>query len=140
MGARRDDIGSYERAQIAVEVMASQRQWGTVTKLAEGYALSRQAIYDIAAAGRAVLLRGMAPKAHGPQVAKGRIEVGRERLVRGTVVLTEAGVSQRAVVTCLAELLDRDMSLGWVNGELAKVEAAAGVILAGGIVFASARG
>jgi hypothetical protein len=125
MGARRNDIGSHERAQIAVEVMASQRQWGTVTKLAEGYALSRQAIYDIAAVGRAVLLTGMEPKPHGPQAAKGRIEVGRERLVRGTVVLTEAGVSQRAVVTCLAELLDRDVSLGWVNGELAKAETAA---------------
>jgi hypothetical protein len=48
--------------------------------------------------------------------------VDRNRLVRGTVVLTEAGVSQRDVSLCLGELLDTELSPSWVNAELAKVE------------------
>ena len=41
------------------------------------------------------------------------------------LTLTENGVSQRRVQACLAALLDRSVSLGWVNGELAHLEAAA---------------
>jgi hypothetical protein len=54
--------------------------------------------------------------------------VDRNRLVRGTVVLTEEGVSQRGVSVCLGELLDTTMSPSWVNVELAKVEEKAALI------------
>jgi hypothetical protein len=96
--------------------------------LAQAYGVSRKTIYDIAAAGEQILVKGLEPGAHGPQAEDKRIQVDRNRLVRGTVVLSAAGVSQRNVAVCLEELLDTRLSPSWVNGELAKVEQAAAVI------------
>jgi hypothetical protein len=53
------------------------------------------------------------------------LKVDVNRLKRGSVVLTEVGVSQRDVEMCLAELLDTTLSLGWINGVLSQVETAA---------------
>ncbi|MBK8986925.1 MAG: hypothetical protein IPM39_12755 [Chloroflexi bacterium] len=36
--------------------------------------------------------------------------------------MSEQGVSQRGVKTCLSEMLDASVSLGWINGELADLE------------------
>lgn len=113
---------------MVIEVLASDRPHGTVTKLAQNHAISRQSVYDIAAVGREVLLRGLQLGPHGPHLGEPTIRVDRNRLIRGSVVLTEAGVSQRDVSVCLAELLDTQPSLGWVNGALKQVEAAAAVI------------
>jgi hypothetical protein len=125
VGARRDDITSEQRAQMTIEVLSSGREWGKVSELAQTYAVSRKTIYDIAAKGEQVLRAGLHPGSHGPQLSEKLIRVDRNRLVRGSVVLTEVGVSQRDVTVCLSELLDSERSLGWVNGELAQVEAAA---------------
>lgn len=128
MGARRDDITSHQRAQIAVEVLHPDRPWGAVTRLAEKYTITRQSIYEIAAAGRQVLIDGLEPGPHGPQPKERTVNVDRNRLVRSAVVLTGAGVSQRGVSCCLEEMLDTDLSPSWVNGELAKAEKAAAAV------------
>jgi len=128
MGARRDDISSEQRAQISIEVLASNRDWGRVVKLAESYDVSRKTIYEIAGKGNEVLVAGLKPGPHGPHQAEKLIKVDRNRLVRGSVVLTEVGVSQRNVTICLAELLDTVRSPSWVNGELAQVEEAAAAV------------
>ena len=125
MGTRRDDISSEQRTQIAIEVLSRERKYGKVSELAKSYAVSRQTVYEIASKGQQVLQQGMQPGQHGPQLSGKRIEVDRNRLARGCVVLSEAGVSQREVRVCLAELLDSKPSLGWVNGVLAQAEAAA---------------
>lgn len=122
VGARRDDITSSQRVQIAIEVLSPHRSWGRVTRLAEEYSISRQTAYEIAATGKGVLMAGLEPGSHGPQATEKVVWVDRNRLVRGTVVLTEAGVSQRDVAFCLEELLDTALSPSWVNAELAKVE------------------
>jgi hypothetical protein len=122
MGARRDDITSHERAQIAIEVLSPQRLWGRVMELAKDYGVTRRTIYEISAAGKRALIEGLKPGQHGPRAKEHSIEVNRDRLVRSTVTLTGAGVSQRDVRGCLEEILDSTVSLGWVNGELAKVE------------------
>jgi hypothetical protein len=122
MGARRDDIVSNDRAQIAIQVLSPDRPRGRVTELAKAYEVTRQTIYDISAAGERVLREGLEPGPHGPQPREPKIEVTRDRMVRSTVVLTGAGVSQRDVQVCLEEMLDSSVSLGWVNGELAKAE------------------
>jgi hypothetical protein len=96
--------------------------------LAAEYAISRQAVYEIAAAGERVLVEGLEPGPHGPQPKESTVYVDRNRLVRGVVVLTGAGVSQRGVSSCLAEMLDTKLSPSWVNGELAKVEEAAAAV------------
>jgi hypothetical protein len=128
VGARRDDITSSQRAQIVVEVLYPHRRWGTVTKLAEKYNISRQTVYDIADAGEQVLATGLKPGPHGPQPKEKAVRVDRNRLVRGVVVLAEAGVSQRDTAGCLAEMLDTHLSPSWVNAELAKVEKAAAAV------------
>jgi hypothetical protein len=110
---------------MVIEVLNSKREWGKVSELAETYAVSRKTIYDIAAKGEQVLLTGMEPGPHGPFLTEKVIRVNRNRLVRGSVVLTEVGVSQRDVTVCLSELLDTELSSSWVNGELARVEVAA---------------
>ncbi len=128
MGARRDDITSSQRARIAVEVLSAYRTWGTVSNLAREYGVERQTIYTIAESGERVLMMGLKPGPHGPQAAEKTILVNRNRLVRGTTVLSERGVSQRGVSFCLEELLDTRMSSSWVNAELAKVEEKAAAI------------
>jgi hypothetical protein len=122
VGTRRDDITSNQRAQIAIEALSPHRPWGTISRLAKEYAISRQTVYQVAAAGERVLATGLEPGPHGPQAAEKTVWVDRNRLVRGTVVLTEVGVSQRNVSVCLEELLDTTMPPCWVNAELAKVE------------------
>lgn len=111
--------------QIAIEVLATNRGHGKVRELAQSYEVSRQTVYDIAAKGAQVLRQGLQPGPHGPQLGGNKIEVDRNRLARGSVVLSEVGVSQRDVRVCLAELLDSVPSLGWVNGVLAGAQAAA---------------
>ena len=128
MGTRRDDITSEQRAQIAITILAAGRSYGTVKEMTQSYAVSRQTIYKIAAKGEAVLRQGMQPGPHGPHWAEKRITVDLNRLKRGSVVLTEVGVSQRDVQLCLAELLDTKPSLGWVNGVLAEVETVAAAV------------
>jgi hypothetical protein len=128
VGARRDDITGRERAQIAIAVLNDERAWGTVTDFAAKYEISRQTVYNIAGAGEQVLIAGLAPGPHGPQPREKTIRVDRNRLARGAVVLTGEGVSQRGVPRCLAEMLDTELSPSWVNGELAKAEAAAATV------------
>ena len=128
MGARRDDITGGQRAQIAIEVLSPHRPWGTVTRLAQEHTVTRETIYNIRDAGELVLTMGLEPRPHGPQPTEKAILIDRNRLVRGTVALTEKGVSQRGVSFCLEELLDTRMSPSWVNAELVKVEKAAAVI------------
>jgi hypothetical protein len=125
VGARRDDITNVERAQITLAVLNPERSRGTVTNLGEAYNISRQTVYEIAAKGEQVLLAGLSPGPHGPQAAEQVLVVNRNRLARGTAVLTGEGVSQRGVRRCLAEMLDTEVSLGWINGEVARAEQAA---------------
>ena len=106
MGARRDNITGKERADIAIQVLPSSRAHGLVTELSRTYGISRQTVYNIAAAGRALLETGMQPGAHGPCPTQKNVLVDRDRLERSTLVLTEAGVSQREVGLCLDEMLD----------------------------------
>lgn len=128
MGARRNDITSEQRAQIAIEVLSSRRTWGKVSELAETYAVSRKTVYEIATKGEQVLRTGLQPGPPGPPKSDKLIRVDRNRLVRGSVVLTEVGVSQREVTRCLSELLDTERSPAWVNAILAQVEAAAAAV------------
>ncbi len=125
MARRRDDIVAQDRAQIAIEMMSPERSRGRVQQLAETYRVSRQTLYEMAAKGKDVLAQGMKPGCHGPQGRSNTILVTKNRLRRGVLTLTENGVSQRRVTACLAELLDRAVSSGWVNGELARLEAQA---------------
>ena len=128
MGTRRDDISSEQRAQISIEVLASNREWGKVVELAESYEVSRKTIYDIAGKGQQALVAGLEPGPHGPSPAEKLIKVDRNRLVRGSVVLTAVGVSQRDVSLCLGELLDTAPSPSWINAELAHIEIAAAAV------------
>ena len=122
MGTRRDDITSSQRAQIAIRALSPDRLWGTVSRLAEEYDVSRKTVYDIAAVGERALMAGLEPGPHGPSPVEKTVWVDRNRLVRSTVVLTEVGVSQRDVSFCLDELLDTELSTCWVNAELAMVD------------------
>jgi hypothetical protein len=54
-------------------------------------------------------------------VTERTVPVDRNRMARGVVTLTEVGVSQRDISHCLAELLDTELSLGWVNAQLAEL-------------------
>ncbi len=127
MGARRDDIPSQQRLHIAQTVLAPQRPHGTSTRLAHTCAVSRQTIYPIAAQAKRVLQTRLTPGPHGPHPPTSTIVVDRNRLLRAVVVLAEAGVSQRDIVGCLAEVLDSNVSVGWLHATLAHVEHAAAV-------------
>ena len=102
MGTRRDDITSSQRAQIAIEVLSPHRSWGTVFRLAEKHEISRQTVYEIAATGKRVLVTGMKPMPHGPQPTEKVVRVDRNRLIRGTVALTEVGTLSPVLVGVVA--------------------------------------
>jgi hypothetical protein len=125
MGARRDDMPVEQRMQLALAVLAPQRPHGTVTRLAHAVGVSRQTIYTLATTAERVLRTGLAVGPHGPSLAAPTIPVDRNRLLRGSVVLAEVGVSQRDIAVCLAELLDTPVSAGWLHAGLAKAEQAA---------------
>ena len=125
MGTRRDDIPGSQRAQIALAALSPERPYGTLTRLAREHVVSRQTIYELAAAGQAVLEQQLTPGRHGPQPVERLLRVDRNRLMRSSVVLSEAGVSERDVAECLAEVLDTRVSTSWVNAELAQREVAA---------------
>jgi len=128
MGARRDGITGQERTSITIEVLSPHRPRGTMARLEQKYKLSRQGLYDIAAKGKAILTSKLEPQAHGPQPGGQTIEIDRERLGRGVLVLSEIGASQREVMLGLSELLDSPVSLGWVNGQLSHLEQRAATI------------
>ena len=125
MGARRDDMPVEQRMQIALTVLASPRPHGAVTRLAATVGVSRQTLYAIATTAARVLRTGLVPGPHGPPLATPTIQVDRNRLLRGSVVLTEVGVSQRDIACCLAELLDTPVSVGWLHAALTQAEHAA---------------
>jgi hypothetical protein len=125
VGARRDDITGSQRARIAIEVLHTDREWGTASRLAREYEVTRKTIYDIRDTAEQLLQIGLEPGPHGPCPAEQTIRVDRNRLARGTLVLTEKGVSQRGISICLEELLDTRLSASWVHRELAKLEAVA---------------
>jgi hypothetical protein len=122
VGKRRDDITNEARVQIVLGVLAPDRKRGEVTRLAEDYGISRQTVYEMARKGEAALLAGLTPGSHGPVPQPHAVTVDRNRLQRSTVVLTEAGVSQRDIEVCVMEMLDTRVSPAWVNGVLAGVE------------------
>jgi hypothetical protein len=93
-----------------------------VKQLAEAYQLSRQTLYDMTTTGREALIHAMTPRQHGPQPQQRDVVVTKNRLQRSVLTLSELGVSQRGVKTCLSEMLDTNISLGWVNSELADLE------------------
>lgn len=129
MAARRDDIAGAERARIARECWAAYgKRDGTVQQLAEEYGISRQSVNNIERKARELLPIVLAPGPHGRYPTEKSVSVDRDRLARGTVVLTEHGVSQRGVSACLEVLLDTEVSSSWVNAELAEVEEKAAVV------------
>ena len=93
MGARKDHITGMDRAQIAIETLATYRPYGKVSRLAEKYQVSRQTIYTVAAKGKALLEQGMEPGAHGAVVKRKMVRVDQEHVERSTLVLTRFGVS-----------------------------------------------
>jgi len=128
MGTRRDDIPVTIRMQIVQAMNAPARPQGTVRRGAQLFGLSRQAVYDLAAQGTALLAAGLHPGPHGPATAAPTLTVDRHRLLRALVTLTAVGVSQIDIQTCLAELLDSEVSLGWVHAHLHELEGAAAVV------------
>jgi hypothetical protein len=128
MGTRRDNITGKERAEIAIQVLPPSRPHGLVTELSQTYGISRQTVYNIAVAGRDLLENGMQPGPHGPRPPQKNVLVDRNRLERGTLVLTESGVSQRDVKVCLEEMLDTHISPAWVNARLSGLESKAAAV------------
>jgi len=122
---RRDDIVAEQRAQIAVEILSPHRTWGSVTQLAQAYQVSRKTLYDIAEKGKKALEQALIPGSHGAQPRQKDVTVTKNHLKRSVLTLSEQGVSQRGVQACLSEMLDTNLSLGWVNGQLADLEACA---------------
>lgn len=128
MGARKDDITGNERAQIAMEMLASNRPYGKVTELAQQYQVSRQTLYVIKNKGQAVLINGLEPGPHGAVIKEKQVQVNRARVERSTVVLTQHWVSQRDIPACLEVMLETRPSASWVNQHLAQCEAQAAAI------------
>jgi len=131
MGTRRDDLLAADRLHIGVTVLNPHREWGEVTQLVQQYDLSRQAIYAMGDKVKAILLDGLEPGPHGPHPTPKVIRVDRNRLLRSTLVLTDAGVSQRDIEFCLDEILDTAVSPSWVNARLAELEGQAAQVNAG---------
>jgi hypothetical protein len=93
VAARRDDIVAANRMQIAIEMMSPYRPRGRVAELAEVYQLSRQALYDMGAKGKASLWQALEPGSHGPQAREQAVLVTKARLQRSVLTLSVGGGS-----------------------------------------------
>lgn len=111
-----------------MEMLPTYRPYGKVSELAKHYEVSRQTLYAMADKGKGVLEQMMTPGAHGARVQPHGVQVDEERIERGTVVLTQYGVSQRDIPQCVEVLLDTRLSASWVNKQLAKREMLAAVV------------
>jgi hypothetical protein len=123
VGARRDDITGWERAQIAWQCWAAGPRDGTRQRLAQANQITRRTIYNIEQKAREVLPEALEPGPHGPTLRCSTVEVTREHLIRSVLVLYESGVSERDTQYCLQQMLGVQPALGWVSerlGELAR--------------------
>jgi len=128
MGARRDDMTSQQRMQLALQVLAPQRPHGLVAQLARTHNLARQTLYRLAASATQLLQAGLTPLPHGAQLQAQTIRLDRDRLQRSTLVLSNAGVSQRDLAASLSDLFDCRVSPSWVQTTLSELESAAAMV------------
>src|SRR5437867_10059888 len=128
MGARRDDMTSQQRTQLALHVLSSHRAHGTVAQLARTHNLARQTLYRLATTATQRLEAGLTPGPHGARPRPQSITVDRDRLQRSTLVLTRAGVSQRELAAALTDLFDCPLSPSWVQATLTELERAAAAV------------
>lgn len=128
MGARRDDMTSQQRMQLALQVLSPQRPHGLVAQLARTHNLARQTLYRLAASATQLLQAGLTPQPHGAAPQPQTIRLDRDRLQRSTLVLTRAGVSQRDLAASLEDLFDCPLSPSWVQMTLSELECAAATV------------
>src|SRR5438034_1049418 len=128
MGARRDDMTSQQRTQLALQVLSPQRPHGRLAQLARSHDLTRQTLYRLAASAKELLVAGLTPQLHGPQPHTQTIRVDRDRLQRSTLVLSSAGLSHRDLAASLEDLFDCHVSPSWVQTTLTELERAAATV------------
>lgn len=122
MSCRRDNITGEERAQIALQCLASQgRRDGKRQELAAKYNLSRQSIHRMEQQARAALAEILKPKAHGPVAKVREVMVTPEHVQRSVLVLAGSAVSERGIQACLEQILGCKPSLGSINATLRRL-------------------
>src|SRR3989440_11929639 len=97
---------AQHRAQWASILVAQEGSYGVVSQLAQLAEVSRQTLYSWKAKGRSAL-----QAAFEPQAAQATIQLERAVLT----LLVEGHASYRGIQTCLAVLLDRQVSLGTIT-------------------------
>jgi hypothetical protein len=128
MGARRDDMTSQQRMQLALQVLSPQRPHGLVAQLARSHNLARQTLYRLAASAKELLVAGLTPQRYGPQPHTQTIRVDRDRLQRSALLLSSAGLSQRDLAASISDLFDCRVSPSWVQTTLTELERAAATV------------
>lgn len=121
MGFVYQHISAEDRLQIGLIAAVGRGNYGLVTGLARRLGTSRKFIYTLsnkvmlAAEGR------LRESKAGPKRRERKIEVDRARLDRAIVTLAMVGkVSERAIGECLAEIIELEPSLGYINGVISR--------------------
>ena len=119
--AARTNLSEEDRFDIAVRMLAPQRQYGETTALAAHYGMSRQMAYYLADKAETVLRRALTPTS-GPAPSARSLTLTPVRLQRAVTLLSLVGVSARDTVLALEELLDIHRSPAYVVGVLRQAE------------------
>ena len=126
---RRPDVSWKDRYEIALAGLDPEREWGTMTRLARVYGLSRQRIYEIVGAAGVGVLGAVWSQAPGRSGGGGAgvLGVGEEQVERAIVTMDVVlHGSVRGIQEGLREILGVERSVGYIEGVLQGAEAAAG--------------
>ena len=107
------------RLQLAMQMMDTQRPWGTVTTLADNYQVSRKFLYQLEHKATNAILSALTAQPPGPKPMSETLLVDDNHIQRAiTTLATIIPGSIRGIQTCLQEILDTNRSIGFISQSL----------------------
>ena len=104
------------RLQLAMQMMDTQRPWGTVTTLADNYQVSRKFLYQLEHKATNAILSALTAQPPGPKPMSETLLVDDNHIQRAiTTLATIIPGSIRSIQTCLQEILDTHRSMGFIS-------------------------
>ena len=111
--------GRTERLQLAIQMMDTQRPWGTVTTLANNYQVSRKFLYQLEHKATNAILSALTAQSPGPKPMSETLLVDDNHIQRAiTTLATIIPGSIRSIQTCLQEILYTHRSIGFISQSL----------------------
>ena len=119
MPFRLESITTEVRMELGMLCLLKSGEYGLVQDLARSLGVSWQFLYAVRDRARGALEAAFTPGSPGRPSRTTALSVDRRRRERAVLVLSQAGhASVRGIQDCLSEILEVEVSGGWVEGVL----------------------